>query len=125
MCYIELHRAPLGLTAPWTVATVDLDMSGQRMSNRARCALVRWNCGGRTTACACRFPCAIPPGTKTNKWNKIEPVVLLYQPQLAWGALVSHAVIVNSIAATVRCYYRCCAPCKNAEILDPLEERRP
>ena len=28
---IELYRALLGLTAPWTVAGVDVDMTGQRV----------------------------------------------------------------------------------------------
>jgi hypothetical protein len=28
---IELYRALLGLTAPWTVAGVDVDMPGQRV----------------------------------------------------------------------------------------------
>ena len=28
---VELYRALLGLTAPWTVAGVDLDMKGQRV----------------------------------------------------------------------------------------------
>lgn len=33
---IELYRALLGLTAPWTVAGVDVDMTGQRDRTR-RC----------------------------------------------------------------------------------------
>ena len=28
---IELYRALLGLTAPWTVASVEVDMAGQRV----------------------------------------------------------------------------------------------
>jgi hypothetical protein len=28
---VELYRALLGLTAPWTVAGVDVDMPGQRV----------------------------------------------------------------------------------------------
>jgi hypothetical protein len=31
---VELYRALLGLTAPWTVARVDVDMTGQRMEVR-------------------------------------------------------------------------------------------
>jgi len=28
---VELYRALLGLTAPWTVASVDVDLPGQRV----------------------------------------------------------------------------------------------
>lgn len=41
---IELYRAILGVTAPWTVVSVDLDVKGQQDTTaRTR---VAWNHGG-------------------------------------------------------------------------------
>ena len=37
---IELYRALLGLTAPWTVAGVDVDMAGQRVVVRVDAGVV-------------------------------------------------------------------------------------
>jgi hypothetical protein len=34
MCDIELYRALLGLTAPWAIAGVDVDMAGQQVAVR-------------------------------------------------------------------------------------------
>jgi hypothetical protein len=47
---VELYRALLGLTAPWTVADVDVDMAGQRVGVRVEAGPGPYPCPGRGTA---------------------------------------------------------------------------
>ena len=39
-----------------------------------------------------------PPGT--SKWNKVEPAVRLHHHELAGRPLISHQVVIETIAAT-------------------------
>ena len=56
---VELYRALLGLTAPWTVAGVDVDMKGQRVVVRVEAGPGPYPCpsaerrrGGMTASAA-------------------------------------------------------------------------
>jgi len=44
---VELYRAILGLTAPWTVAGVDVDMKGQRVVVRVEAGPGPYPCSTR------------------------------------------------------------------------------
>lgn len=46
---IELYRTLLGLTAPWTVAGVDVDMAGQRVAMRVDAGPGSYPCPERGT----------------------------------------------------------------------------
>jgi len=62
---IELYRALLGLTAPWTVAGVDVDMKGQRV-------VVRVEAGPGPYACP---ECGAPTGrydSKPRRWRHLD-----------------------------------------------------
>jgi transposase len=62
---IELYRAILGLTAPWTVVSVDLDVKGQRIT-------VRVDAGAGPFAC----PECETPGprydSKPRRWRHLD-----------------------------------------------------
>ena len=62
---IEMYRALLGLTAPWTVAGVDVDMTGQ-------CVIVRVDAGPGPYPCP---ECGTPgPGydSKPRRWRHLD-----------------------------------------------------
>src|SRR5262249_43603207 len=62
---VELYRALLGLTAPWTVASVDVDLPGQRV-------VVRVDAGPGPYPC----PACGPPGSrhhsKPRRWRHLD-----------------------------------------------------
>jgi transposase len=62
---VELYRALLGLTAPWTVADVDVDMKGQRV-------VVRVEAGPGPYPCP---ECGTPTGrydSKRRRWRHLD-----------------------------------------------------
>jgi transposase len=62
---VELYRALLGLTAPWTVAGVDVDMKGQRV-------VVRVEAGPGPYSCP---ECGTPTGrydSKPRRWRHLD-----------------------------------------------------
>ena len=62
---IELYRALLGLTAPWTVAGVDVDMAGQRV-------VVRVDAGPGPYPCP---ECGTPGpryDSKSRRWRHLD-----------------------------------------------------
>ena len=62
---IELDRALLGLTAPWTLAGVDVDMKGQRV-------VVRVEAGPGPYPCP---ECGAPTGrydSKSRRWRHLD-----------------------------------------------------
>jgi transposase len=62
---VELYRALLGLTAPWTVAGVDVDMKGQRV-------VVRVDAGSGPYPCpACGTPTA-RYDSKPRRWRHLD-----------------------------------------------------
>jgi transposase len=65
---IELYKALLGLTAPWTVAGVDVDMKGQRV-------VVRVDVGSGPFPCPkCRTPTARYDSKPRRWWRPEWPV---------------------------------------------------
>jgi len=62
---VELYRALLGLTAPWTVATVDVDLPGQRV-------VVRVDAGAGPYPCPeCGTPAA-RYDSKARRWRHLD-----------------------------------------------------
>ena len=62
---VELYRALLGLTAPWTVADVDVDMTGQRV-------VVRVDAGPEPYSCPeCGTPGPRYDG-KPRRWRHLD-----------------------------------------------------
>ena len=62
---VELYRALLGLTAPWTVADVDVDLKGQRV-------VVRVEAGPGPYPCP---ECGTPTGrydSKPRRWRHLD-----------------------------------------------------
>jgi transposase len=65
MRVVELYRVLLGLTAPWTVADVDVDMKGQRV-------VVRVEAGPGPYPCP---ECGTPTGrydSKRRRWRHLD-----------------------------------------------------
>ena len=80
---IELYRALLGLAAPWTVAGVDVDMSGQRV-------VVRVDAGPGPYPCPeCRTP-GPRYDSKPRRWRHLDAVHDLDRGRRAAGR-VRHA----------------------------------
>src|SRR6185436_7297758 len=67
---IELYRAPLGLTAPWTVAGVEVDMPGQRV-------VVQVDAGPGPYPCP---ECGTPGpryDSKPRRWRHVDTMQLI------------------------------------------------